>query len=205
MNAVKNILFDLGAVLINIDFEKTADAFRQLGIDRFEEQFSQLSASTLFEDLETGKISNEDFYKAMRRQVPEMNLSDASIQLAWNAILQDFRKESMQLLKQLKQRYRLFLLSNTNAIHLVEVNNILNQQVNVENLDHYFERAYYSHLIGLRKPTSAAFNFVMEDAGIKAHETLFIDDSHPNITAASQMGFQTRLLLKGERVEDFLG
>jgi glucose-1-phosphatase len=205
MNAVKNILFDLGAVLINIDFEKTADAFRQLGIDRFEEQFSQLSASTLFEDLETGKISNEDFYKAMRRQVPEMNLSDASIQLAWNAILQDFRKESMQLLKQLKQRYRLFLLSNTNAIHLVEVNNILNQQVNVENLDHYFERAYYSHLIGLRKPTSAAFNFVLEDAGIKAHETLFIDDSHPNITAASQMGFQTRLLLKGERVEDFLG
>ena len=205
MNAVKNILFDLGAVLINIDFEKTADAFRQLGIDRFEEQFSQLSASTLFEDLETGKISNEDFYKAMRRQVPEMNLSDASIQLAWNAILQDFRKESMQLLKQLKQRYRLFLLSNTNAIHLVEVNNILNQQLNVENLDHYFERAYYSHLIGLRKPTSAAFNFVMEDAGIKAHETLFIDDSHPNITAASQMGFQTRLLLKGERVEDFLG
>lgn len=205
MNAVKNILFDLGAVLINIDFEKTADAFRQLGIDRFEEQFSQLSASTLFEDLETGKISNEDFYKAMRRQVPEMNLSDASIQLAWNAILQDFRKESMQLLKQLKQRYRLFLLSNTNAIHLVEVNNILNQQLNVENLDHYFERAYYSHLIGLRKPTSAAFNFVLEDAGIKAHETLFIDDSHPNITAASQMGFQTRLLLKGERVEDFLG
>lgn len=205
MNAVKNILFDLGAVLIDIDFEKTADAFRQLGIDRFEEQFSQLSASTLFEDLETGKISNEDFYKAMRRQVPEMNLSDASIQLAWNAILQDFRKESMQLLKQLKQRYRLFLLSNTNAIHLVEVNNILNQQLNVENLDHYFERAYYSHLIGLRKPTSAAFNFVLEDAGIKAHETLFIDDSHPNITAASQMGFQTRLLLKGERVEDFLG
>jgi putative hydrolase of the HAD superfamily len=80
MNAVKNILFDLGAVLIDIDFEKTADAFRQLGIDRFEEQFSQLSASTLFEDLETGKISNEDFYEAMRRQVPEMNLSDDSIQ-----------------------------------------------------------------------------------------------------------------------------
>jgi putative hydrolase of the HAD superfamily len=204
MNAVKNILFDLGAVLIDIDFEKTADAFRQLGIERFEEQFSQLSASTLFEDLETGKISNEDFYEAMRRQVPEMNLSDDSIQLAWNAILQDFRKESMQLLKQLKSQYRLFLLSNTNAIHLVEVNHILKKQTGVEKLDYYFERAYYSHLIGLRKPTSAAFNFVLEDAGISAPETLFIDDSHPNITTASQMGFQTKLLLKGEKVEDFL-
>jgi putative hydrolase of the HAD superfamily len=204
MNAVKNILFDLGAVLIDIDFEKTADAFRQLGIDRFEEQFSQLSASTLFEDLETGNISKEDVYEAMRRQVPEMNLSDDSIQFGWNAILQDFRKESMQLLKHLKSRYRLFLLSNTNAIHLVEVNKILKKQTGVENLDHYFECAYYSHLIGLRKPTSAAFNFVLEDAGISAPETLFIDDSHPNITTASQMGFQTKLLLKGEKVEDFL-
>ena len=200
MATIKNILFDLGDVLINIDFKKVKAAFENLGIQDFDQQFSQLSASSLFEELETGKVTAGEFYRKMQLQ-SNLALSEANIKKAWNAILLDFREESMKQLVELKKNYRLFLLSNTNAIHLEEVNMILHRQLGVENLNEFFDKAYYSHLVGLRKPHQEIFEFVLKDAGITAAETIFIDDTPPNITTASTMGFQTHLLLPGERIE----
>ncbi len=200
MSAIKNILFDLGDVLIDIDFQKVKVAFENLGITEFDKQFSQMTASRLFEDLETGKISDADFYASIQQQ-SKTSLSETDIKNAWNAILQDFRAESMQKLTDLKQTHRLFLLSNTNAIHLTEVNNILQRQLGISNLDVFFEKAYYSHVVGLRKPHREVFDYVLKDAGILAAETIFIDDTPPNIETAHQLGFSTHLLLKGERIE----
>ncbi len=202
MSAIKNILFDLGDVLIDIDFQKVKSAFEKLGISEFEKQFSQLTASSLFENLETGKISESNFYKAIQQQ-SSVPLADSDIKDAWNAILLDFRIESMKKLQELKQTHRLFLLSNTNAIHLTEVNNILQRQLGISNLDVFFEKAYYSHLVGLRKPHREIFEFVLKDAGICASETVFIDDTPPNISTAEQLGFRTHLLAKSERIESF--
>lgn len=203
MPVFKNILFDLGDVLIDIDFQKVKAAFENLGITEFDKQFSQLTASSLFENLETGKISETDFYKAIQQQ-SKVPLAETDIKNAWNAILLDFRAESMKRLQELKQTHRLFLLSNTNAIHLTEVNNILHRQLGINNLDVFFEKAYYSHVVGLRKPYRQVFDFVLKDAGIVASETMFIDDTPPNIETASQLGFSTRLLLKGERIETMI-
>jgi HAD superfamily hydrolase (TIGR01509 family) len=201
MKKIKNILFDLGAVLIDIDYHKVAAAFANLGIKNFELQFSQLNASSLFEDLETGKISEAEFHKAIQQQTG-MPLESALINNAWNAILLDFRKESMACLSSLKNQYQLYLLSNTNAIHLTKVNEIASKQLGVKVLDEYFHKAYYSHVIGLRKPHKEAFQFVLDDANINPEETFFIDDTLPNIETANQMGFKTHHLLKGERVEN---
>lgn len=199
----KNILFDLGAVLIDIDFNKVTKAFLDLGIEKFENQFSQLNASQLFENLETGKISDTDFYKAIQSQTGTQ-LSNEAIRDAWNAILMDFRKESMNFLSSLKSKYNLYLLSNTNDIHLKKVNKILEQQLGVNDLDIYFNKAYYSHKIGLRKPGKESFQFVLNDANIKAEETFFIDDTLPNILSAQELGFKTHHLLKEERIENII-
>ena len=200
MKPVKNILFDLGAVLIDIDFEKVCKSFEKIGIKDFENQYSQLSASTLFEDLEKGKISDTFFYEEIQKQL-QSNIPSKEIKNAWNSILLDFRIDTMQYLTDLKKEYNLFLLSNTNAIHLTEINLLAQQQLHVDELDVYFTKAYYSFKMGMRKPNADIFEFVLQDAGIIAEETIFIDDSKPNIITAQQLGFKTHLLLPQERVE----
>ncbi len=191
----------MGAVLINIDYNKTAQAFKELGITDFDQQFSQINASALFEELEMGKITNDYFYTAMQAQIPG-SVDSSLIKHAWNAILEDFRMESMHYLVELKKEVRLFLLSNTNAIHLEEVNLILQKQLGVAAVDDYFEKAYYSHKVGMRKPHADIFEFVLSDAGILASETLFVDDTKMNIDTAEQLGFNTHLLLPSQRIED---
>ena len=200
MASIKNLLFDMGAVLINIDYNKTARAFEELGVENFSKEFSQTTASPLFEEIEMGRISESAFYESIRK---EFNITSDynKIQNAWNAILEDFRKESMEFLQTLKINYRLFLLSNTNSIHLEEVNNILFNQLGVKQVDDYFEKAYYSHKVGMRKPNENIFQFVLEDAEINATETLFIDDTISNIHTANLLGFKTHLLLPEERIE----
>ncbi len=200
MAKIKNLLFDMGAVLINIDYNKTIRAFQEIGIIDFGTQFSQTTASPIFESLETGKITEAAFYQQIQSQC--INTADSiAIKNAWNAILEDFRKESMDFLFTLKKEYRLFLLSNTNAIHLDEVNLILQKQLGVNQVDDYFEKAYYSHKVGMRKPNADIFEFVLEDANINAEETLFIDDTKINIDTATRLGFKTHLLLPEERIE----
>lgn len=197
---IKNLLFDLGGVLLNIDFNKVKLAFEQLGINDFDKQFSQLTASSLFQNLETGNISNGEFYRTMLEQTGR-DTSEDDIRNAWNAILLDFRKESMQFLIDNKNNYRLFLLSNTNDIHLKKLNEILLDELGEPDLDIYFEKAYYSQKVGMRKPNQDIFEYVLKDAGIRANETFFIDDSKPNIDTAARMGFKSHWLLPGERIE----
>jgi putative hydrolase of the HAD superfamily len=123
------------------------------------------------------------------------------MQEAWNAILLDFRVESLAVLEQLKTRYTIFLLSNTNSIHLTAFNQILLKQTGKSSLDGYFIKSYYSHLINKRKPYVATYDWVLQDAQIVAEETLFIDDSINNIKGAMEAGIQTHCLLPHETIQ----
>ena len=199
MANTKNIIFDLGGVLLNIDYSKTFKAFEQLGFPHFNNMYSQFTANTLFENLETGKISNEDFYKTLIHQHPLIAKKDISE--AWNAMLLDFRLESLHFLQTLSQNHQLFLLSNTNAIHYAAFVQKFTAETGLANFNDFFTKAYYSHLINLRKPTKEIFQYVLHDAGITAAETLFIDDSYNNIEAAAGLGFKTHLLVAGETIE----
>jgi len=200
MEGIKNIIFDLGGVLLNIDYNRTSEAFKKLGAGDFDSFYSQQGANQLFEELETGNITETDFYSEMQKHC-DPNTTIAQIQAAWNAILLDFREESLRFLKTLNDHYSLFLLSNTNSIHLSEFDKIFIRQTGNSNFNDLFSKAYYSHLIHKRKPYPSTYLFILEDAGISAEETLFIDDSKNNIEGADEAGLKTHWLKPGERIE----
>src|SRR5665213_1837028 len=116
MQNIENIIFDLGGVLLDIDYNLTRAVFEKLGVTHFDEMYSQANAGKLFQKLETGSIAEEEFYKQLNHST-SMNLSPEEIKEAWNAMLLTFREDSLQFLDQLKGKYKIFLLSNTNKIH----------------------------------------------------------------------------------------
>ena len=191
MTPIKNILFDLGGVLYHIDYGITIKAFGKLGIKDFHKHFSQQQQNYLFDRLETGKISDKDFIKEIKVLLP--NCTREEIINAWNALLIGMPQENIQLLKDLSKHYRLFLLSNTNLIHINQINKLLYKEYNLKSLDPLFDKVYLSHQIGMRKPNSETFEWVLRDAGILAHETLFIEDSIQHIKGANKVGIRTQL------------
>lgn len=190
MQGIKNIIFDLGGVILNINYQLTEQAFIDLGVTDFRELYSQFHASRLFDDLETGRVSPEDFLAAMHQHVPHP-VTDEQLLHAWNAMLLDFPLQRLQLLQQLRQHYGVYLLSNTNAIHLQALNRILEETRGISSLGAFFDKAYYSHLIGFRKPEREAYELILQENGLKAEETVFIDDTLPNIRGAEAVGLQT--------------
>ena len=201
MSKIKNLLFDLGGVLLNIDYNKTADAFKLLGVKQFDKLYSQADANDLFESLETGKISEEDFYIIMKQHC-SLNTTEEQIKMAWNEMLLNFRLESLNHLIKLKEKYNIFLLSNTNSIHLREFTKIFQKETGKSNLDDFFLKTYYSHVIKERKPYVVTYKNVLNDAGIKPEETLFIDDSIKNIEGAALAGLKVYHLLATEKIEE---
>ena len=200
MTETKNIIFDLGGVLLDIDFQKSIDAFKKLGIENFEDMFSQFKADAIFEKLETGSIAEADFYSAIKKRTVA-NISNAEIDTAWNALILSFRTVSLLYLEELSKKYKLYLLSNTNSIHLQYFKQLFTEQTGKPLLDAYFTKAWYSNEIGLRKPGAEIFEFVLQDENLTAAETMFIDDTLSNIETPQKMGFKTHHLLPTEKIE----
>lgn len=200
MQDIKNIIFDLGGVLLNIDYNKTTEAFKAIGYTKFDNLFSQHSASPLFEALETGRIDEKDFLKdiSLLSAVP---VTDEQIITAWNAMMLSFRKECLPFLEELSAKYNLYLLSNTNSIHLKCFQEIFTRDTRKPLLDGYFNKAWYSHLVGLRKPYPEIYEFALQQGGMVPAETFFIDDTAANIETAQNLGIKTHLLLPTERIE----
>lgn len=200
MQTVKAIIFDLGGVLLDIDFRLTEKAFADLGVSNFADLFNQFHSNTLFKKLETG--TDEDLFYDEFRSETGLSVADEQIRAAWNALLLDFRLESLAVLPQLRSKYELYLLSNTNEIHLQEFQHRYNLLGKEETFDNLFDAAYYSHRIGHRKPNASAFEYVLNKHGLDPAATLFIDDSINNIEAAVALGMQTVHLLPGMKVEE---
>lgn len=198
---IKNIIFDLGGVILNIDYHLTINAFTALGIPNFKEIFSQAAQNNLFDRLDKGQVSEQGFLSEIKALVGD-HITDADILNAWNSMLLDLPKERIALLEQLKTDYRLFLLSNTNEIHIPEYNKILQAAFGFPDLAHIFEKQYYSFEIGMRKPDEEIFEFVLKDKDLKAEETLFIDDSHQHLMGAAKVGLHTHWLRPGETILD---
>ena len=201
MQNIKAIIFDFGGVILNIDFGKMNKAFTDLGIKDFDEMYSQQNADHLFRHLEEGKLNEEEFYDAFRRSA-QSKVSNDQIKNAWNALLTGYRENALDTLKKIKHKYRLFLLSNTNSIHVEAFNKIYKEQIGEGRLADYFEKVYYSHEMGYRKPGKEAFEYVLKENNLLPGETLFIDDSVQNIKPAEELGIQTIFLKKGVGIEE---
>jgi glucose-1-phosphatase len=200
MQQIKNIIFDLGGVLLNIDFSLSQKAFALLGVPNFEEYIGLSNINDLFRQLETGM--EEDVFYEEFRNLSGQPLTNFEIKNAWNALLMNYRRESIDVLPQLKKKYKTFLLSNTNEIHTIAFQQMFRDEFNQQSLESQFHEAFYSQRIGHRKPNAGAFEFVLKRHQLLPVETLFIDDSFANIEAAKALGIQTVHLLPGMTIEE---
>jgi putative hydrolase of the HAD superfamily len=201
MKQIKNIIFDLGGVFLNIDYPKTQIAFETLGVSDFHDLFTQHHASPLFENLEVGKISSSEFYDEFR-SLSKTDLSNEQIEMAWNAMLLDFPKERLDWLEKIKLRYHIFLFSNTNQIHYDAFMKIYRDNFGADNFNDHFIKAYYSQNIGLRKPYPESFEYILAEQQLDRSETLFIDDTLKNIEGANKIGLQTMHLAAPKTILD---
>jgi HAD superfamily hydrolase (TIGR01509 family) len=201
MAEIKNIIFDLGGVILNIDNKLTEDAFVKLGVKNFHEIFGHGHAASFVLEYEIGKIADEQFISELKK-VSELSVNDDEIFAAWNIMLLDFPPERIQLLNELKKHYRLFLFSNTNAIHVVELKKRYRAAFNNSELDDHFEKAYYSQILGMRKPDVESFLFIIKENNLIPEETLFVDDALINIEGANKAGLKGYFLEPGKTILD---
>lgn len=201
-NQLENVIFDLGGVLLDIDYTATLKALSGLGVRNVEQMYTQAAQTDLFDRLDVGAISPDEF-RAELRKFASKAISDEQLDSAWCAMLGEFRKESCELLLQLKSRYRTFLYSNTNAIHVPVFERMFREQLGTPaEFESCFERCYYSNELGARKPNPDGFLRIMQENSLAPERTLFIDDTLGHIQGAQAVGLRTYHLTKGEKITD---
>ena len=187
---INAIIFDFGDVFINLDKQATMDGLKNLGISHWNEDLNQLNLQ-----YEVGSISEEDFLSGIQKHTNNASIED--IREAWNSILADFPLYRLEFLQMLSQKYRLFLLSNTDAIHI----DTFKQKTGTSFYSDFyqcFEKVYFSFEIGMRKPNPEVYSFVLDQNGLQAKQTLFIDDKKENTDAAQALGLHIWNLQVGE-------
>ncbi len=201
MQTVKNIIFDLGGIFLALNYQLTKDLFIEYGVTEFDDFFTQHHANDLFEDLEMGNISPEQFYDVFRSET-KTNLTNEQIKTAWNAMLISFPKQRIDWLREIKERYNIFLFSNTNQIHYDQIIELYKRDLGVEDFNKLFIKPYYSHEMRLRKPYPESFLHIINEQNLDIAETLFIDDTIKNVEAANAIGLQTIHLVGPRTVLD---
>ena len=198
MKNIDNIIFDLGNVILNIDYQNTIDAFEKIGVPDASIFYSKSSQLNIFNQLETGRISKQNFILEIQKFVPKA--SSSQIINAWNAILQDLPNERLEILKNIKDKFSIFLLSNTNTIHIEKIIDKLGKK-KYEEFYNLFDKVYYSHEVKLRKPNADIFKLVIKENCLSIKNTLFIDDSIQHIESAKKIGLKTYHLDGNETLE----
>jgi putative hydrolase of the HAD superfamily len=187
------IILDLGGVLIDVDYPASARAFAQLGFSGFGELYSKSKQDGLFDRFETGTISPAQFRDRIR-QLSRLHLTDAQIDACWNAMLGPVPQGRITLVKHLKERYEVLLLSNTNAIHVPAFEAIVARENGITDFKGLFDGAYFSCELGMRKPDAAIFDHVLSLHGADPKRTLFIDDSIQHVEGARKAGLHAEHL-----------
>lgn len=199
-NKIRNLLFDLGNVIVDIDID---GAYERLG-KIFPDKAREDVVRKVFLDYECGRISTDIFINNLLRQsIPKIQAVD--IIEAWNSMLIGIPEYRLVMLEKLRAKYNVYLLSNTNALHLEWVHRYLRRVHQVDRFEEtYFDQAYYSHLVGDRKPNASIFKFVVEDTFMTPALTLYMDDLQENLDVARKLGFETYLVKPGEEIAEFL-
>lgn len=204
MQKIKNIIFDYGNVIFMLDFPALRQAFIDLGIRDADAFFSHTAQNPWVDALDRGQLGGTEFLETIRKAAGKSELSDEEITKAWNTLLIGVPDGYHELLLGLKQRYRTFLLSNNNEFHYQWIMEYLRREHGLADNAAFFEKDYYSHLMGMRKPDAEIFQYVLDNHGLSAEQTLFIDDSPQHIAAAKQLGMEAQLLRVGDPLPELL-
>lgn len=202
-NQIKNIIFDLGGVIINLDIKKTISEYNRLTPVPFESIYTQAKQSNLFDEFDKGGVSPEDFFNALKKEI-NFKGDDMDMIHAWNAMLLDVPEERLDLLVSAKQNYNTYLLSNTNEPHIAIIEHNLYQEHGVKNFEDYFDKLYYSCRVGMRKPDKEIFELLLKENDLIPSETVFIDDSIQHVQGAGACGINAYLLPQNMEVGDLL-
>ena len=186
---IKNIVFDLGGVLVDLDFKAAINGLQKAGFANVKEQLQSFDREGIFQKFELGEMTAEEFRTAIREN-STVTLTDEEIDALWNAMLLEIPREKLELILDLRGKYMVYLLSNTNSIHWDYVcKNAFNYRG--FRVNDYFEETFLSYEMHLAKPDKAIFEKVLQDANLLPEETLFIDDSEANCKAAEEVGIHT--------------
>lgn len=203
MDQIDAVIFDLGGVLLNLDYDRTTRAFQQLGLETFDEVYSQLSQSDLFDRFETGEVSSFHFINRLLDALPR-GCNANQVVHAWNAMILDFPEERLEWLAEFARDRPVYLLSNTNRLHMDSVRDALERTVGHRQVEDYFEKVYLSFEMGMRKPHPATFLRVCDESGLEPGRTLFIDDSPQHVNGALMAGLKAVHLPKGAEVRELV-
>ena len=187
---IDTIIFDFGDVFINLDKEATPAALKKLGLEKWSSEIDSLNFN-----FEKGLISRNDFLLGLNKLVP--NATQEEVLEAWNGVLLDFPMYRLEFLEKLSKKYQLFLLSNTDSIHI----NHFKEKNGDEFYNRFyncFEKVYFSYDLGMRKPDEEIYNFVIKENNLNPKSTLFVDDNFDNLEGAKKTGLQVWHLLKGK-------
>ena len=204
MQKIENIILDYGNVIFMIDFLKSQQAFTQLGIKNVDEIFAHTGQIELFDDFDKGIITPDQFRDGIRKLTKNPALTNQEIDEAWNALLLGVPEGKHELLLKLKSKYRTFLLSNNNAIHYDCCMRHIQKKYGVPDNSMFFEKTYYSHLLGMRKPNADIFQHVLQEQNLDPGKTLFIDDSPQHLRTAANLGMITALCTADEPLDFIL-
>jgi epoxide hydrolase-like predicted phosphatase len=193
MTAFKNLIFDLGEVIVDIDYSVTVAEFQKLALVDFSEVISYSAQHEVFDHFDKGVISASQFRDVLR-QFLKPGTSDEQIDNAWNALIVAYPPAKFKLLKELKTRYKTFALSNTNEIHVAALDEAARTKLNAPDFGSFFHAAYYSNLTGHRKPEKEIYELVMQKENLEPEETFFVDDKKENIDAAKNLGWNASQL-----------
>ncbi|MBQ7550748.1 MAG: HAD family phosphatase [Bacteroidales bacterium] len=196
---IKNIIFDLGGVIYDIRYQNIVEKFASYGIPDFETYYTQANQTDVIDLFEEGKIPVEDF-RAYIRSLSPIPLTDYQIDTAWNAILIDVPSARVEMLRNLKKYFHLFLFSNTNQLNYDQFMTDLQHKFGYDIFSELFEKDYFSHHIHYRKPCEEAFRYVLNAQNLIPEETLFIDDTIRHIEGAKKVGLNVYHLQKGEDI-----
>lgn len=196
---IKNIIFDLGGVILDIDESMTLNELKKLGVDGLN-LLNSNEFKALDERFERGIISAQTFRKQAKSLLGRPDMSNPDLDYLWNSMLLDIPRERIQALEEIKKHYRIFLMSNTNEIHYDLYVRDLQLRFGYKQFDDLFNKSFFSFDIHLMKPDPLFFEFVLDNQMMKPNETLFIDDTKANIEVAQELGLHTYLIGREELV-----
>ncbi|GAB2650773.1 HAD family phosphatase [Emticicia sediminis] len=189
----KAVIFDFGNVIINIEFQRIYQTFAKFTSKSPAYIEKKITEDQIFRRYESGQFTDEEFREVIR-QTLGFPLSDHEVDTAWNAILLDIPTDRIDLIHNIRQKYPVYLLSNTNNIHITASNNYLKKAHGINNLDLLFDKLYLSYEMGLWKPDAEIYREVLRANKLQPNEVIFFDDNHHNIESAKAIGMQTILV-----------
>lgn len=194
---IKNLLFDFGGVIVNIKKENAIKRFKEIGLSNIEDYLNEFRQEGIFLEYEEGKLNSHEFYAEFRRLAGKADITDEEIDSAWIAFMDGIPEYKLKLLKELRKKYKVYLLSNTNPSI---INWACSRSFSPEGepITAFFDKCYLSFEIGFAKPDKEIYEYVIKDSGMNPKETLFFDDGEANIKVAQKLGFQTHLTDQNE-------